>query len=391
LTGLWRERGFIGRLGLLVGVLVWSIPFNLMTIAWMTAINGRATARIRNKSIARLILEQLQVAFGHNIGAPWYFQFDLHDDRKRRHAGAYLHRFELKGGLYRMINRHLGIRGKSPLTDKAAFHDACRAAGLPTLSEVGVARNGALLDRAGLPVPLPAGDLFAKPCSGKGGRGAELWIRQSEGSWSNSHGQLLSAASLIHRFEELSRTEPYMIQQRALPHPDIADLSNGALPTARILTIKGKGEEWVAVAAVFRMSIGANRLVDNSHAGGIAASVDLATGSLGRATDMGLTHHVGWLDRHPDTGGAINGRILPLWPETLALAQRAHAFFRQRLIAGWDIAILADGPALVEGNNSPGTDLLQRPSGMPLGTGQFGSLFGALLLKAIERAGPHPW
>jgi hypothetical protein len=106
---------------------------------------------------------------------------------------------------------------------------------------------------------------------------------------------------------------------------------------------------------------------------------------------MGLTHHVGWLDRHPDTGGAINGRILPFWPETLALAQRAHAFFKQRLIAGWDIAILADGPALVEGNNSPGTDLLQRPSGMPLGTGEFGSLFGALLLKAIERAGPHPW
>jgi hypothetical protein len=36
------------------------------------------------------------------------------------------------------------------------------------------------------------------------------------------------------------------------------------------------------------MAIGNNTTVDNFHAGGIAAPVDLRTGALGRATDVGL-------------------------------------------------------------------------------------------------------
>ena len=103
----------------------------------------------------------------------------------------------------------------------------------------------------------------------------------------------------------------------------------------------------------FGWRVGANRTVDNFHAGGIAANIDLVTGTLGRATDIGLTPDIGWLDRHPDDGGVITGRVLPFWSEVLALARRAHLVFNQRLVAGWDIAILADGPVLVEGNWRP--------------------------------------
>jgi hypothetical protein len=384
LRGLWNERGLAARSMLILGWVFWSIPLTLAAAAWMTTINGAAVARQTNKSLLHLFGEQIQLAFLHNILPPWYYQFDLHSDDKRRQAEGYLHRFELKGGLYKLLARRLGLRGKSPLSKKAAFHEQCRKADLPTLPGIGVARNGSVLDALGAPVLLPPEDIFIKPLRGRGGRGAEIYAWQSDGNWLNRHGVQLSATELMEHFSRLSHIEPYLIQRRAKCHTAIADLSGAALPTVRLLTIKS-GDYWEAVAAVFRMPLGARSTVDNFHAGNIAANIDLATGELGAATDIGLNPDLGWLNRHPDTDAQITGRILPYWPETRALAQRAHGAFAQKLVIGWDIAILAEGPVLVEGNGAPDTDLHQRPMGAPLGTGRFGVLL-ATLLRQI--AGP---
>ena len=389
LNELWRERGIIGRLGLAIGTLFVSVPLNIVAAAWLTAINGRALARSSGKSIPRQVLEQFQVAFSHNIMAPWYYQFDLHDDRKRERAGAYVHRFELKGGLYKMISRSSGALPKSPLNDKREFAEICARAGLPTLPVIGTARGGAILDESGAKVELPAGDIFIKPLAGRGGLGAERWSYAEENVWRSADGRTLSTDELMRHVEALSKDVPYVVQRRAVPHPDLAELSNGALPTTRILTIKGTGENWEPVTALFRMAVGVNRTVDNFHAGGIAANVDLATGMLGRATDIGLSPDIGWLDRHPDVGGVITGRVLPFWPEALALARRAHSVFNQRLVAGWDIAILPGGPVLVEGNVAPDTDMHQRVSGEPLGAGPFGILLATHLQRALERVPLH--
>lgn len=383
LAELWNERGFIGRLALIVGWLLWSIPLNLVAAVWMTTINGAAVARLTNKSFGQLIGEQIQLAFLHNILPPWYYQFDLHDDDKRRQAEAYLHRFELKGGLYKLLARHLGSRGRNLLSNKATFYEECRKVGLSTLPEIGVARNGVVVDESGDPVTLPPQDIFIKPLGGRGGSGAEIYAWQGEGTWSNRRGLRLSATELMTHLSRLSMIEPYLIQPRAQCHAAIADLSAGALPTVRVLTIKSS-DWWEAVAAVFRMPLGARSTVDNFHAGNIAANVDLTTGQLGAATDIGLNPDLGWVDRHPDTGAQIAGRTLPYWPETLDLAQRAHSAFDQKLVIGWDIAILPHGPVLVEGNGAPDTDIHQRPMGAPLGAGRFGLLLAVLLHQIID-------
>ena len=57
------------------------------------------------------------------------------------------------------------------------------------------------------------------------------------------------------------------------------------------------------------------------------------------------------------SGGTIAGRKLLYWSETIDLVQRAHAAFPDRVIIGWDVAILADGPCLVEGNGGPDLDI----------------------------------
>jgi hypothetical protein len=108
-----------------------------------------------------------------------------------------------------------------------------------------------------------------------------------------------------------------------------------------------------ATHAVLRMASNRDVVVDNFHAGGVAASVDVPTGKLGRATDMGLGKDTRWWDVHPVTGARIEGRILPFWNEVLALARHAHEAFADHVAIGWDIALLQNGPHLVEGNKSP--------------------------------------
>jgi hypothetical protein len=144
------------------------------------------------------------------------------------------------------------------------------------------------------------------------------------------------------------------------PHPDLAGVTAGALPTTRILTCLDTSDEPDVMAAMIRMSFGKNRTVDNLHAGGIGALVDVATGSLSKASNLGSDARLGWFSQHPDTGQPIEGKIIPFWEEAKAAAVNAHRHFGDRVVVGWDIAILEDGPIFIEGNGNPDLDILQR-------------------------------
>lgn len=63
---------------------------------------------------------------------------------------------------------------------------------------------------------------------------------------------------------------------------------------------------------------------------------------------------------HPDSGAPIEGRIVPYWDEVKAGAIAAHRHFNDRVVVGWDISILEDGPIFVEGNGNPDLDIIQR-------------------------------
>jgi N-formylglutamate amidohydrolase len=114
------------------------------------------------------------------------------------------------------------------------------------------------------------------------------------------------------------------------------------------------------VAAVFRMSLGENRTVDNIHAGGLACRVSLDGGELGLASDLGSDARLGWWSEHPDTGARIEGTHLPYWGQVRALVVEAHAAFTDRVLIGWDVAITDDRPIMIEGNRGPDMDLMQR-------------------------------
>lgn len=382
---VWRERRPWHRAGLLAAIVVLWPTVTLATMAWSTWLNGSVVRRRTGKSRLRQMAEQLRLSALYGVLPPWYYVFDLFDDRRRAKAPLYLHRYETKGGIFRLLKRELAGRNLTPLQDKVRFAERCLAHGVPTVPVLAMAMKGRLVSPDGAEPRLPAIDLFLKPILGRGGKGAERWDCLEPNRYKDTTGRIQTEGELLERLASLSRRSDYLVQPRLVNHPGIADLSNGALCTARIMTCQDERGGFEATNAVFRMAIGSNRTVDNFHAGGIAANVDIASGRLGSATDLGLSAALGWCDRHPDTGATILARALPLWRETIDLVCRAHAAFADRIVIGWDVAICKDGPIVIEGNGAPDVDIMQRISAQPLGETRFAELIAFHLKRALQQ------
>jgi len=382
---VWRRRGLRTSLSLPIAFLVWPL-ITLVMASRFTWHNGSAIKKRVGKGIIRQMSEQLFLALSHSILPRWYYVFELHDDEKRRRARQYLLRFETKGGVYTLLKEKLKSDAPlSPLTDKVSFASRCHGRHVAAVPVVLALEKGTFTYLSGREPTLPKIDLFIKPNHGKGGRGAERWDYQPSGTYKGAGGKELTAAELLHRLETLPFEEGCLVQPRVVNHPLIADLSNGALATVRVVTCRNERGEIEVTNAVLRMARGSNTVVDNFHAGGIAAKVDLQSGVLGRATDLGVRTTTAWCETHPDTGARILGRTLPFWSETLDLVRRAHAVFSDRVFIGWDVAVLQNGPQLIEGNGAPDLDIIQRTHQEPLGNARLGQIL-ALHLAQVEGA-----
>lgn len=391
---VWQESGLGTRMGLGAAILIWP-AVTLGAMAFYTARSGPGIRGRIGKSLARQMYEQIRLALTWCIPPAWYYIFELHDETRRRSAGHYIYRFESKPFLYDFLRRYptpssTDTPGSTEcLRDKDLFALRCRSQGLPVVATIARVENGeiTLLEDAAKPPAdfrLPPADLFVKPKNGAGGRGAVLWRYAGGDCYRNQEGRLSTAAALEAELEARSHRAALVIRLRATNHPQLAPLSPGALATVRLLTCRNERGEFEATNALLRMGT-RNAIVDNMHAGGMGARIDLETGRLGNATAgaWGLGPGLRWWDAHPDTGAQILGRQLPFWPQLLDLGRSAHGVFPDQVAIGWDIAILADGPCLVEGNKSPDLDIVQRTHRAPLGNARFGELLAFNLKQAL--------
>ena len=342
----WRPGSAAELIELLAGIALApvAVPFAAL---WFTARNGPIIRKREGKGLTRQFIEQLRLYLSAGIVGPWYYILSLHRDGDRR-APTFLQRCETKRGIYALLREKNG----SPLGEKRLFAERCEAAGVRCVA------CEMVVDGERPPFgKLPDCDLFVKPLTGSGGRGAERWDRIGPKTWS-SGALRLGEGALIDRLSGKRRA--MIVQKRVTPHHELEPLTSGATPTVRALTMVDELGEPELVAAVFRMSFGANRTVDNIHAGGLACRVSLEDGRLGVASNLGSDARLGWTDKHPTTGARIEGAPLPYWAEVRELAARAHRLFADRLLIGWDIAITDEGPTLIEGNRGPDMDLMQR-------------------------------
>lgn len=187
--------------------------------------------------------------------------------------------------------------------------------------------------------------IFVKPAGGMKGESAFLveWVDDERCRVSGNIMRVDEFSSLI--------TPPLLVEEAVRQHPAIAALHPESLNTLRLVTMRGADGRSRYIAGMQRMGIKEMHL-DNLSQGGLAVGIDPA----GILRKWGYTEdpRKKGVSSHPDTGIVFKGRRIPFWRETVDLACRAHEGFPCIHNVGWDIAVTAEGPVLIEANCSYG-------------------------------------
>lgn len=129
-----------------------------------------------------------------------------------------------------------------------------------------------------------------------------------------------------------------------------------SLNTIRVVTISNK-ENAEVFGAFFRVGVG-NAIVDNAHAGGIFAQININKGEI---ESDGINTNGEHFISHPDTGLIFKGAKIPKWNSIVETCCEA-AKLTDNTIIGWDVVVNKQGNIeFVEGNNGPDFDVMQSP------------------------------
>ena len=358
----------------------WPLKALAAAIAWPIALpiaififarrNASVIAQRSGISVFAQVLGQVHMAARFAIAPFWYYMFELHLPERNKRARLYLTAHETIGPAYALLQPPPGA---DDMDDKIWFAEHCHEQGVRAVPVFMHFSKGERQPLKGGSDVLPDADLFVKPRSGSGGHRMERWDYIGEARYRNAHGEVLTRDGLMDKLRRQSLKDDFLVQPRLANHPDLDDIANGALATVRLLTCRNERGRAEATNAAFRMAIG-NSVVDNFHQGGLATAVNLDTGVIGIASDIGIRPDVGWRDTHPVSGARFAGRTLPHWKQVVALAVKAHEAFPQRVIVGWDVAMLADGAMIIEGNGKPDLDIHQRAERGPAGDSRIAHL-----------------
>lgn len=157
-------------------------------------------------------------------------------------------------------------------------------------------------------------------------------------------------------YEKINQGPFSIVEECVIQHPEMAGFCSTSVNTIRIATIVDQGECQI-LYAVLRM--GKDGIVDNFHAGGIAADIDIDTGVV-RSCAVDLHHNT--YDKHPLSGKQIPGFQIPHWDQIVSTCKEAALVNPHLKIIGWDFAVTEDGVEVIEGNTMPSYVLCQIPA-----------------------------
>lgn len=366
----WRSRRqrLLSRILYFPMLLVW--PFRAVLIAVSQFRSHAAnTRKLYGVPYSVQIYSLLAIGLRYWKSPQIYYLFEIYRNRDLADARMFL----LENSMTALMEHINTGKNDDHIQDKHAFNRAMGARGFPVIEDVGLVKQGSIVDVNGNPLELPACDLIAKPDFGLEGRGLTRFQWMGSDQYNDPDGKTFTRKELEEHLLKLAQEEVYLLQRRMTNHPAIQDLATGQFCTCRIIT--GMTPEGVVevIMACFKMPL-SHSVADNFGAGGIASGVDLDTGELGSAVYKYRFFHE--FDEHPDTGATITGRKLPCWQATLDLVRSAHRQVDGGFaFLGWDVGITESGPVIVETQVTFGFILCQRPGRVAIGASRFPEIY----------------
>ncbi len=322
----------------------------------------KKAARLSRRSIPELLVESLRLRLsGRQLGLAEYFEFRLfHNDltfAEKAQFGGYRTQAMLEELLVDDYSKILSI-------DKLTMYALFKGLGLPAPEArgvygrqvpVGFCRTldtlGQLVDYLKLPGSLP---VYMKPAYGSYGRGNILIERATGAGFQLGDGSIVAPEALGGMLPNPAGLG-WLLQEPLESHADIAACCGRKISGVRVHTfLTSRGP--VITKVVWRINVG-NQDSDNfrdGQSGNMAAAVDPTTGVVERVINgIGFSQTVAdrtaMADQNRDALRYC-GFQLPCWDEVKKLALDAALALPGYINPGWDIAICADGPRILEVN-----------------------------------------
>lgn len=162
--------------------------------------------------------------------------------------------------------------------------------------------------------------------------------------------------------ETLRQLPPLLVEEVVSQHKEIALFHPSSVNTLRLWTMRDEEGECRFLDGIIRIGTGGS-CTDNASAGGLCVGLNHegVMGSWGCRVCMVPSLVV---DRHPDSGLAFNGVLVPWFKEAVKLVCRAHNCFSRRVFTvTWDVAVTPQGPLIIESNPFGGITTMQRMHG----------------------------
>lgn len=266
------------------------------------------------------------------------------------------------------------------IEDKFAFYTYCKSHHIQTPEIAAVYSIGKQIYPENKRFDVPREDLFIKERKGGKGSGARNFTFLN-GAYIDSSQKKYSTEELLEFISGLSQKADLIVQKRLTNHHAIKPFSSGALSTCRIVTVKSLNNNAIRpLFAFMRMPCG-GKDVDNYAQGGLLSTIDIETGTLGRAVTYIPYNGKFEFDEHPDTRQNIKGVSVPGWKEMLDFTIASHKKFKT-LAVGWDVCYSEDGIYLVEGNITWGsTAAYESPEQKPFRDTNYPVIYEELMLK----------
>ncbi len=215
------------------------------------------------------------------------------------------------------------------------------------------------------------GPLFCKPNQGLASYGAFVVDRvEPDRLHVDGEGWMTYDAC----FAEFIAGNCYVVQPVQRNHPSLARYTD-RLATVRVYLLRTDSGVKLPFAAL-KMAA-SEHVADNYwRPGNLACDVDPATGAIlsARTKDaFGTTDH----EVHPDTGARLVGERVPMWEDLVALARECSGIFAPIRYQSMDIAILAEGPSIIEVNTGGAFTIPQLAGGRGFLTDQVLEFFRA--------------